>query len=206
MTTVSPTERPLHRPRLMLALSPVATLALALSGCGDSAEPDVPDGFTTTSTEDGIQVSHPEDWETIQPEAPPGEDDEEVPGIDIVSPDIEDGLESVRVSIAPEITTAQSIEHATGVAVRGRSGNLPEYTDERYEIHNTGAEEAYRVDFSYTDPDGDITGEAGADTEGVDVVLLDEDNLAHQVMLSWDPERVDEDDMEQIVETVYLDG
>lgn len=95
-------------------------------------------------------------------------------------------------------------QFAVGIAVRDRNGILPEYRDERTEVHNTGAESAYRIDFSFEDPDGEVMGEEGATTKGIDLVMVGRDRYAHHVSVIWNPERFESRTAEEIAQTVYL--
>lgn len=188
------------------ALAAVALALTTLTGCGLWPGPDVPDEFTTTEIED-IEVSHPPGWDKSATENEDGPvtdgiEDEKVKAVDIVHE--VDGVEAARVSVVHRMMYGRSPEFAVGVAVRERSGVLPRYRDEREKVFNTGAERAYRIDFSFEDPDGEITGEKGATTKGIDLVMVGQDRYAHHVSVSWNPDRFDSRTAKRIAETVYL--
>ncbi|MBB4933965.1 putative small lipoprotein YifL [Lipingzhangella halophila] len=180
----------------------VAGCALAtVAGCGLWGGPDVPDDFTTAEIET-IEVSHPPGWDRSAARDEDGVPNEKVTAVDIVHE--EEGVEAARVSVVHQMEFGRSPEFAVGVAVRQRNGVLPRYRDEREKVFNTGAEGAYRVDFSFEDPDGEVTGEEGATTKGIDIVMVGRDHYAHHVSVSWNPDRFDSATAEQIAETVYL--
>jgi hypothetical protein len=168
--------------------------AMVLAGCGVGA-PEIPDGFATTEVE-RLHVSHPADWTETEPE-----DTEEAAAYAAVSHEV-DGTELARIDIRYRLTTAAAHTHAVGVATQGRHGILPDYEHEVSELSAAGAEDARRVDFSFTD--AEVTGEPGP-IHGVDAVLLDDDNWAHHVMVSWTDEALDPETVEDIIATVHLD-
>lgn len=162
-----------------------AVLALGAAGCtGAPDRPPVPDGFTRAST-GPVSVTHPEDWTTRKPEG----------GADLTVTDADTA--TARLDILENVTFAPIPQHALSMTQGGRESEWRDYRQERSEITVAGAEHAWEVDFSYTARDGGVV-------EGVDLILVGPDGMAHQVKVTWSPGALGPEAVESITETVEV--
>ncbi|NYE49195.1 hypothetical protein HDA32_004315 [Spinactinospora alkalitolerans] len=165
------------------ALGPpaIATM-LAVGACACAPAAPLPDGFTETET-DHVVVAHPRDWRTTDP------------GGEAVLTIVDAEEPIAQIDVLENVVHAPIPEHALAVTQSGRQSLWRDYEQERSEISASGAEHAYQVDFGYTAEDGDRV-------KGIDVIMIDGSDMAHQVKVTWLQDELDPDIPDSIADTV----
>lgn len=132
-----------------------------------------------------VKITYPEDWSVRK----------STEGADLTITDAAPA--TARIDVLDDIALAVIPEHALSVTQTGRQSQWQDYRQERSDITVSGAKEAYQVDYSYTAEDGDAV-------NGVDLVLVGENSMAHQVKITWSNGGLDPDIVDSITETVEV--
>ncbi|TDE26554.1 hypothetical protein [Actinomadura sp. 6K520] len=191
------------------AVLPVLLAAAVAAGCGGgepedagkrpaspqkTAQPEVPPGFTPAAA-GPVRLAHPPAW---KPAKPPK-------GWSFLAELADNGEVEARIGVitdVPQIPNAKLVTESAITVVQFNLGNVQRGPNR--EIDVPGADEAFRVDYSYPNPQARAGTVAGAPVRAVDIGVIIGDRQSAVVRLTGLQNKLTQALVDQIVRSVAV--